>query len=178
MKTDIQFIDDQTLIAQADQLKDAIIIDIRSPSEYAGEHVLGSVNIPLDQLSQHDTSAWKDKTLIFHCKSGHRTQQARLLIENIACRHKLCLGGGLEQWKRCGLATHIDQKAPLALMRQVQILVGSLIILGVVLTVLLSPYFILLPFFVGCGLLVAGVTGFCGMANLLMLLPYNKPRSI
>ncbi len=59
-------------------------------------------------------------------------------------------------------------------MRQVQIIAGFLIVLGVALSYTVSKDFILLSGFVGLGLLVAGVTGFCGMANLLMLLPYNK----
>jgi hypothetical protein len=30
--------------------------------------------------------------------------------------------------------------------------------------------------FVGAGLIVAGITGFCGMANLLLHMPWNRPR--
>ena len=59
-------------------------------------------------------------------------------------------------------------------MRQVQIVAGSLIVLGVVLGYAVHAGFFLLAGFVGAGLVFAGVTGFCGMAVLLMKMPWNK----
>jgi hypothetical protein len=61
-------------------------------------------------------------------------------------------------------------------MRQVQIAAGSLVVLGQLLAWLVTPAFGLLSAFVGAGLIVAGVTGYCGMANLLGRLPYNRPQ--
>jgi len=84
------------------------------------------------------------------------------------------LKGGLPSWKQAGLPTKVDRKAPLPLMRQVQIIAGSLIVLGVVLGYALGPLWFLLSGFVGAGLLFAGVTGHCGMAMMLTKLPYNK----
>ena len=69
-----------------------------------------------------------------------------------------------------------DRKAPLPIMRQVQIAAGSLVLLGIVLAVLVSPWFMALSAFVGAGLIVAGITGFCGMANLLLHMPWNRSR--
>ena len=48
-----------------------------------------------------------------------------------------------------------------------QIGAGSLAFVGTVLGVLVSPWFLAVPAFVGAGLMTAGVTGFCGMAQLL-----------
>ena len=39
---------------------------------------------------------------------------------------------------------------------------------------MVSPWFLAVPAFVGAGLMTAGVTGFCGMAQLLMRAPWNK----
>lgn len=85
------------------------------------------------------------------------------------------LEGGLEAWRKAGLPLHLDRKQPLPLMRQVQIGAGSLVLVGVLLGYLASPWFFLLAGFVGAGLLQAGVTGWCGMANLLQLMPWNRP---
>ncbi len=63
----------------------------------------------------------------------------------------------------------------LPVMRQVQIAAGSLVVLGVALGVLASPWFLILPAFVGCGLVFAGATGWCGMARLLGAMPWNRP---
>jgi hypothetical protein len=59
-------------------------------------------------------------------------------------------------------------------MRQVQIAAGSMIVLGVVLGMLVAPGFYLLSGFVGAGLVFAGVTGTCGLASVLRLMPWNR----
>ncbi|WP_353203718.1 DUF2892 domain-containing protein [Sphingomonas sp.] len=60
------------------------------------------------------------------------------------------------------------------MMRQVQIVAGSLVLTGVVLGWLVSPYFFGVSAFVGAGLTFAGISGFCGMARLLGYLPWNR----
>jgi hypothetical protein len=49
-----------------------------------------------------------------------------------------------------------------------------MILIGVLLSVMLSPRFVILPGFVGAGLLFAGLTGFCGMGLILAKMPWNK----
>ena len=68
----------------------------------------------------------------------------------------------------------IDRAQPLEIMRQVQIAAGMLVLAGVLLGVFVAPAFLGLSAFVGAGLLVAGVTGWCGMANLLRIMPWNR----
>jgi rhodanese-related sulfurtransferase len=111
---------------------------------------------------------------VFHCKSGMRTQAnaARLIAKGF--REAYFLDGGIEAWKAAGLPVHSNRKAPLEIMRQVQIAAGALILLGVILGALINPAFFLLSGFVGAGLLFAGVTGWCGMALLLKTMPWNR----
>ena len=59
-------------------------------------------------------------------------------------------------------------------MRQVQIVAGSLVVLGVVLGLLVAPSFFALSAYVGAGLVFAGSTGWCGMAKLLAVMPWNR----
>ena len=56
----------------------AVILDVRTKSEYAGGHIKGSVNIPVDQLS-NNLSKLKDrsKPIITCCASGVRSASAR-----------------------------------------------------------------------------------------------------
>ena len=68
-----------------------------------------------------------------------------------------------------------DQKAPLEMMRQVQITAGLLVLIGVLLGYIVHPGFFGLSAFVGAGLTFAGTTGFCGMARLLQAAPWNRP---
>jgi hypothetical protein len=72
---------------------------------------------------------------------------------------------------------HRLANAPLPLMRQVQISAGGLVLLGLGLSQAVAPAWILLSWFVGAGLVFAGITGFCGMARLLALMPWNRVLS-
>ncbi len=62
-------------------------------------------------------------------------------------------------------------------MRQVQITAGSLVVIGVVLGLVVTPGFLAIPAFIGSGLVFAGASGWCGMAKLLARMPWNRVRS-
>ena len=57
--------------------KNATIIDVRTPAEFAGQHVPGAINVPLDQLS-HRINELKDfaKPIVAYCRSGSRSMMA------------------------------------------------------------------------------------------------------
>ena len=63
--------------------KGAIILDVRSKGEYAGGHIKGSINIPVDQL-QNNLGKLKDKnkTIITCCASGMRSGSAKTILLN------------------------------------------------------------------------------------------------
>lgn len=64
-------------------LDGAIIVDVRSRGEYAGGHVEGSLNIPLDQLDrQVDQLKKKKKPVITCCASGMRSASAKRILES------------------------------------------------------------------------------------------------
>lgn len=63
-------------------LNGAIIVDVRTRGEYAGGHVQGSVNIPLDQLDRKIAELKKkNKPVITCCASGMRSGSARRILE-------------------------------------------------------------------------------------------------
>ena len=67
-----------------------------------------------------------------------------------------------------------DRRQPIEVQRQVQIGAGSLAFLGTMLGLFVSPWFFVVPAAVGAGLVMAGVTGFCGMARVLTRAPWNR----
>lgn len=152
----------------------AILIDIREPDEYAREHIRGARLVPLAAIDGHDFDTERGRVAVFTCRSGNRTAMnaSRLLAKGF--REAYILAGGLDAWKKAGLPVHFDAKAPLDLQRQVQIGAGGLAFLGALLAIFVSPWFVLLSGFVGAGLLTAGLTGFCGMARLLAIMPWNR----
>jgi rhodanese-related sulfurtransferase len=84
------------------------------------------------------------------------------------------LAGGVDAWAAAGLTVAEDRRAPLEMVRQVQIAAGTLVLAGVLLGWLVAPGFFALAGLVGAGLVFAGISGFCGMARLLARLPWNR----
>lgn len=154
----------------------AVLVDIREPDEFARSHVPGAHSVPLSRWDHAPLPAGGGE-VIFTCRSGMRTAGA---CDRLAARVEgpaYVLEGGLDAWGKAGLPLAVDTKAPMEIMRQVQIAAGSLVLLGVALGFLVAPVWFGLAAFVGAGLTFAGATGFCGMARLLMLAPWNRPRS-
>lgn len=58
----------------------AQIIDVRSPGEYASGHIKGSINIPLDTLSNHLSNINKNLPVITCCASGARSASAKRFL--------------------------------------------------------------------------------------------------
>jgi rhodanese-related sulfurtransferase len=152
----------------------AVLVDVREVDEYAREHIPGARHHPLARLGAETPARQGDDVLIFHCRSGARTQaNASHLAAAVDCDAYI-LEGGIEAWKKAGLATALDRRQPIEVMRQVQIAAGSLVLLGVILGYAVSPLLFLLAGFVGAGLAFAGVTGFCGLARVLQQMPWNR----
>jgi len=59
----------------------AIIVDVRTPGEYAGGHIKGSRNIPLQSLTQNLSKLPKDKVIITCCASGMRSGSAKSILQ-------------------------------------------------------------------------------------------------
>ncbi len=57
------------------------IIDVRTKAEYEQGHIKGSMNIPLNNLSNHYAKLKKDKPIITCCASGMRSAQAKNILK-------------------------------------------------------------------------------------------------
>ena len=149
----------------------ARLIDIRGSDEFARERIPGATNLPLDQISNLPRDG---RAVVFHCKSGMRTAaNVAQLVAAAGSAPAYILGGGIEAWRQAGQPIVADRSQPLEIMRQVQITAGVLVLIGVLLGMSVASGFFVLSAFVGAGLVFAGVTGWCGMANLLRLMPWN-----
>lgn len=153
--------------------RDVTLVDIREPDEFARERIPGAQSAPLSTLDAAPDLGPGD--IVFHCRSGMRTSANGERLAACAAGDAYVLTGGLDAWRKAGFAVHAVMDAPLEMNRQVQITVGALMLVGVALSWLVSPAFIALPALLGSGLLFAGVSGWCGMAKVLALAPWNKP---
>lgn len=148
----------------------ALLIDIREADEHARMRIPGARNHPVNKLSQIGDAS----VVIFHCRSGGRTDANAARLADAASCDAYLLDGGIEAWRKAGLPVAEDRKAPLEIMRQVQITAGLLIVISVTLGFTVAPGFFGVAAFVGAGLTFAGATGWCGMATLLALMPWNR----
>ncbi|MSP67823.1 MAG: DUF2892 domain-containing protein [Alphaproteobacteria bacterium] len=152
----------------------AVLVDIRGADEYAREHISDSRLHPLAGIAPGSLAGTAPAPLIFFCRSGMRTQANAERLAQATTAKAYLLAGGIDAWKQAGLPVTADPRQPIEVMRQVQIVAGSLVLLGVALGATASPAFYALSGLVGAGLVFAGITGVCGMARLLAKMPWNR----
>lgn len=70
----------------------AVIVDVRTPAEYKGGHIKGSVNIPLQSLQANLGKIPKNKTIITCCASGMRSGSAKSILKSAG--YEVHNGGG------------------------------------------------------------------------------------
>ncbi|MBF6635967.1 rhodanese family protein [Rouxiella silvae] len=156
----------------------AVLIDIRDRAEYLREHIPNARSVPFADIAAGKTvEGANQRPIIFHCQAGMRTtQNADALIKAASPTPVLLMAGGINAWKSDSLPTIEDKKQPLPIMRQVQIVAGTLVLIGVALGYTIDSKLFMLSGFVGAGLLFAGISGWCGMASLLSKMPWNRLR--
>ena len=59
----------------------AFLVDVRTPGEFVGGHIRGSVNIPLDSIPVQLAKFKNKKNIIVFCRSGNRSSQAKSILE-------------------------------------------------------------------------------------------------
>jgi rhodanese-related sulfurtransferase len=154
----------------------ALLVDVREAGEFAARHIPAALSRPLSLPDAGPLLCSPGVQMIFTCQTGRRTAaNAGRLAALVPQGRGLVLDGGVDAWARAGLpVAGNDARLPLPLMRQVQIVAGLLVLAGVLLAITVAPAFIGLSAFVGAGLAFAGLSGWCGMARLLAVMPWNR----
>ncbi len=70
------------------------LVDVRTPEEYRGGHIPGSVNVPLQSIQgikKHVSD--QDDTVFVYCQSGSRSSQAKAMLERLGYSHVVNIGG-------------------------------------------------------------------------------------
>jgi rhodanese-related sulfurtransferase len=150
------------------------IIDVRTPAEFESAHIPGSYNVPLDQLGEHrdELARHLDEPVVLVCRSGTRAGQAEQRLAAAGMSNVHVLEGGMLAWESAGQpVTRGAQRWDLE--RQVRLVAGSLVLLGI-LGSLIIPELKYLSGAVGAGLTFAALTNTCMMGMLLAKLPYNR----
>lgn len=157
---------------------DLVLLDVRTPVEYAEVHAPKAMNVPLDQLNpkalSEDRKFNPAQPVYLLCRSGTRAGKAAEKFAQAGFDNAVVVEGGTLAWIDAGLPVTRGVAKVISLERQVRIGAGSLVLIGVLLAYFVHPYFIGLSAFVGAGLVFAGTTDWCGMGLLLAKAPWNS----
>ena len=152
------------------------LVDVREPAEFAGMRIDPAALLPLAELERRAGELDRARPIVCICRSGHRSGQAVEKLVALGFPTVSLLEGGLMAWEQSGLPLKRDPKAPWALDRQVRLVTGLLVLLGLSVSLVWPPARAL-TWFVGCGLVFAAITDWCGLAFLLAKAPWNKART-
>jgi rhodanese-related sulfurtransferase len=155
-----------------------LVIDVRTPVEFAEVRVSQARNIPLDELKPGSLQLPKDQPVYLLCRSGQRATKAADKLAKEGFSQPIVVEGGTLAWIGANLPVTRSAGKIISLERQVRIVAGSLVFFGVALGWFVHRGFYGLSAFVGAGLVFAGVTDFCGMGLLIAKLPWNKRKPL
>ncbi|MGW1780128.1 rhodanese-like domain-containing protein [Streptomyces sp. NPDC002143] len=164
--------------AAAARLDAYTVVDVRTPGEYAGGHLPGAHNVPLDRLGEASgalRAAAARGPLLIVCASGARSAKGCAQLADLGVA-AVTLEGGTAGWAAAGhpVERPAGGSAPWPMDRQVRLAAGSLVVAGFA-AGLAVPGAHWLSGLVGAGLVFSAVTNTCGMAALLSRLPHNRP---
>lgn len=159
------------LIEKGPQVK---LLDVRSALEFSQIHIKDSINIPIDMLSikVSDLSQSKQQYIVL-CRTGNRSPMAADMLMQSGIHGVKVMQGGMTRWQKEGLPV-IKGEGGISLERQVRLIAGSLVLLGILLSWFVHWAFIFISVFICSGLIYSGLSDNCLMGMLLMKLPYNK----
>jgi rhodanese-related sulfurtransferase len=146
---------------------ESILIDVRTPLEFSSVRAKSAVNLPLDQLTVDKVKGYDKNKVGLICQSGTRAKMAAEKLVDSGL-DLYVIEGGTQSW--------VQQSLPFiqGLERQVRIVAGALVLIGVTLSLTIFPAAIYLSGFVGAGLVFAGVTDTCAMGMILAKMPWNN----
>jgi rhodanese-related sulfurtransferase len=156
------------------------LIDVRTPAEFEAGHVPGAALRPLMTFdadavigSLGGEGLGRDTPVYLTCKGGIRAAQAARRLQDAGYPNVVLLDGGTDAWVQAGLPVAGTPRG-LSLEQQVQVQIGTLLVLKVVFGFALHPVFFAAAGLVGVGLVVAGLTRSCAVAALLARMPWNR----
>lgn len=94
---------------------DKVLLDVRTPEEYAEGHLAGSLNIDWngDAFDAGVAKLDKSKPVFVYCRSGRRSAAAASAMRQMGFKQVYEMKGGIEEWKENGLPEEKGAAAPL-----------------------------------------------------------------
>ena len=80
---------------------EAVVLDIRTPKEYAEGHIPDAINIDYkaDSFQSELEKLDRDTTYLMHCRSGRRSANSLEIFEKLGFRHVIHMDDGILGWQ-------------------------------------------------------------------------------
>ena len=94
------------VLIAAEELQSArplFLLDVRTPQEWAGKHIEGSHNLPLNHLQERIGEVPRDRRIAVHCAGGYRSSIAVSILHQHGITNLMEIAGGLAAWEAAGL---------------------------------------------------------------------------
>lgn len=156
--------------------EDAIIVDVRNGNEHSDmalkrRHYF--IELPrFDAAEFIKAHGLKEEPVYVLCQSGKRASVAAQKLEEAGHKNVAIIKGGMNAL--LDNEEVVSKRFVISIERQVRLIAGSLVLIGSVLSLTVTPLGSVLSGLVGCGLVYAGLTNSCGMAVVLSKMPWNK----
>jgi rhodanese-related sulfurtransferase len=150
------------------------VVDVREFSEFNNERIGEARLMPLSNFEAHADEIDHTKPVYLMCRSGNRAKQAAEKLAKRGFTDIHVVAGGMAAWTGASLPVVRGESNVWSLERQARFAAGSIVLIGVLLGFLISPYLYFISALIGAGLIFSAITDWCGMAMVLARLPWNK----
>ena len=150
------------------------VIDVREFSEFNSERIADAQLMPLSNFEKHADEIDHTKPVYLMCRSGNRAKNAAEKLASKGFTDIHVIEGGMVAWAGANLPVVKGESKVWSLERQVRFTAGLIVLTGILLGALISPYLILISVFVGGGLMFSAATDTCAMGMILARMPWNK----
>lgn len=82
--------------------KQALLVDVREPREYASGHIKGAINLPLRSLGDNLERIPKNRPVILYCSTGYRTAMGVMALQMLGYTNVRGFPPSIEGWKAAG----------------------------------------------------------------------------
>jgi rhodanese-related sulfurtransferase len=82
-----------------------LVVDVRTPQEYAQGHLKGAINIPLSDLPLRMSGLDRNRPILVYCRTGSRSAQASAILVKAGFTQVYNMDGGITAWINSGYPT-------------------------------------------------------------------------
>jgi len=77
-----------------------MVFDVRKKSEFDSEHIVGAINVPLNEINEHLSQFPKEKFFVLHCAGGYRSMIAASILKQRGWEDVVDVEGGFDKMKQ------------------------------------------------------------------------------